>query len=248
MKKVLAIVLALVMAFSFAGVASAVDISAGQIYFGPEGNVTADPGETVDIGIVFIGECLDEYDTEGTLKIPFIISVNSTDAVLAAVELTDEAKAVGAELIFDDGEESGLPDISEDALYTGTVTLPASYLYGSTQIKVLNAKIAVSEEWEVVDYVAVNEISVGVSYGYNSFYGLPVVVCNEDGETEVYDEAIEDVAVIVAKPYQPSFFDKAKEWLKEKTAFVLQLIITGLTFVINEYLQPADWNVKPSVE
>ena len=94
MKKVLAIVLAIVMTLSMTVAAfAAVEVAPGQIFLGPDDNVTADPGETVSIPVRFAGNPLesDGYPTEGYAVLTVMASTDANYGSMTAITVDPDA-------------------------------------------------------------------------------------------------------------------------------------------------------------
>lgn len=222
MKKVLAVVLALTMVFAFSSLVSAKEIASGQIYCGPESTVYADPGETVTAPIQFVADAFesDGYPADGTLHIPFMVFTGDAElAPLAGIELTEEAKAAGVAL----SEETAVDENNQSII--GEVTLPASYLYGNKSIILFNITIAVSENWEVVDHVAQQEISAEFYAGGDA--GAAYVE-TADGEQIEVANIINENIVIEAKPYVPTVWEQIVTKIKGYLVAFIDIIIIGL--------------------
>lgn len=222
MKKVLALVLALTMVFAFGSVVSAKDVASGQIYCGPESTVYANPGETVQAPIQFVADAFesDGYPADGTLHIPFMVFTGDAElAPLTAIELTEEAKAAGVTL-----SENTAVDENNQSI-TGEVTLPSSYLYGKKSIILFNVAIAVSDKWEVIDYVATQDISAEFYAGGDAGQAY---VETADGETVNVDGIINENIIIEARPYEPTIKDKIVNFIKEKLLLLVDALIMGL--------------------
>lgn len=222
MKKVLALVLALTMVFAFGSAVSAKDVASGQIYCGPESTVYANPGETVQAPIQFVADVFesDGYPAEGTLHIPFMVLTGDSElAPLTAIELTEEAKAAGVTL----SDETAVDENNQ--MIMGEVILPASYLYGNKSIILFNVAIAVSDKWEVIDYVATQEISAEFYAGGDAGQAY---VETADGETVNVDGIINENIVIEARPYEPTAWEKIVTKIKGYLVTFIDIIIMGL--------------------
>lgn len=223
MKKVLAVVLALTMVFAFGSLAvSAKEITSGQIYCGPEGTVYANPGETVKAPIQFVADAFesDGYPTDGTLHIPFMVFTGDAElAPLTGIELTEEAKAAGVTL----SEDTAVDENNQSII--GEVTLPSSYLYGNKSIILFTVEIAVSDKWEVIDYVATQEISAEFYAGGDAGQAY---VETADGQTVNVDGIINENVVIEAKPYEPTVWEQIVTKIKGYLIAFIDIIIIGL--------------------
>lgn len=235
MKKVLAIVISLIMVFSLASAAFAYEIAPGQVYFGPAANAYANPGETAQLTMNFSADAFenDGYPTDGTLHIPFMICSTTPDlAPITGYELTDAAKAAG--IVFTEDtmlEETG-------TFITGQLDIPSALIYGNTNIDVFTIDVAVSADWEVIDNVATENLFVEVLAGEDLY--MPITIDNAD---EYYEVAnfVTDNFVIEASPYVPTTWEKLVEKVKGYVAAFVNILIVGLQYVLNNFLQPAPW-------
>lgn len=223
MKKVLAVVLALTMVFAFGSLAvSAKEITSGQIYCGPEGTVYANPGETVKAPIQFVADAFesDGYPTDGTLHIPFMVFTGDAElAPLTGIELTEEAKAAGVAL----SEDTAVDENNQSII--GEVTLPSSYLYGNKSIILFTVEISVSENWQVVDHVAQQEISAEFFAGGDA--GQAYIETAGDEVVNV-DGIINENIVIEARPYEPTVWEKIEAKIKGYIVAFIDILIIGL--------------------
>lgn len=254
MKKVLAVVLAMAMMLSFVPLmVSAFDAIDGMVCLGAREDIEANPGETATFTIDLVclpnPEDIPEGMTEdGKIYIQYIFSTSDFgNGPLAGIELTDEAKKAGA-VILPFVEDNDQDDIE---VKSGWVSLPAKYFFNS-QITLFKADVAVSSEWSVVDYVAENPIPFNVEVGV-VFYvpqgGEDVVNayeymenCDNEGIEICYITVMYgNGGTIYAKPYQPKFFEKVWEWIKEKIRFLIDLdnIVDNLLYT--KVFNPADW-------
>lgn len=223
MKKVLAVVLALTMVFAFGSLAvSAKEITSGQIYCGPEGTVYANPGEIVKAPIQFVADAFesDGYPTDGTLHIPFMVFTGDAElAPLTGIELTEEAKAAGVAL----SEDTAVDENNQSII--GEVTLPSSYLYGNKSIVLFTVEISVSENWQVVDHVAQQEISAEFFAGGDA--GQAYIETAGDEVVNV-DGIINENVVIEARPYEPTVWEKIEAKIKGYIVAFIDILIIGL--------------------
>lgn len=223
MKKVLAVVLALTMVFAFGSLAvSAKEITSGQIYCGPEGTVYANPGEIVKAPIQFVADAFesDGYPTDGTLHIPFMVFTGDAElAPLTGIELTEEAKAAGVAL----SEDTAVDENNQSII--GEVTLPSSYLYGNKSIILFTVEISVSENWQVVDHVAQQEISAEFFAGGDA--GQAYIETAGDEVVNV-DGIINENIVIEARPYEPTVWEKIEAKIKGYIVAFIDILIIGL--------------------
>lgn len=223
MKKVLAVVLALTMVFAFGSLAvSAKEITSGQIYCGPEDTVYANPGETVKAPIQFVADAFesDGYPTDGTLHIPFMVFTGDAElAPLTGIELTEEAKAAGVAL----SEDTAVDENKQSII--GEVTLPSSYLYGNKSLILFTVEIAVSENWQVVDHVAQQEISAEFFAGGDA--GQAYIETAGDEVVNV-DGIINENIVIEARPYEPTVWEKIEAKIKGYIVAFIDILIIGL--------------------
>lgn len=223
MKKVLALVLALTMVFAFGSLAvSAKEITSGQIYCGPEGTVYANPGEIVKAPIQFVADAFesDGYPTDGTLHIPFMVFTGDAElAPLTGIELTEEAKAAGVAL----SEDTAVDENNQSII--GEVTLPSSYLYGNKSIILFTVEISVSENWQVVDHVAQQEISAEFFAGGDA--GQAYIETAGDEVVNV-DGIINENIVIEARPYEPTVWEKIEAKIKGYIVAFIDILIIGL--------------------
>lgn len=223
MKKVLAVVLALTMVFAFGSLAvSAKEITSGQIYCGPEGTVYANPGEIVKAPIQFVADAFesDGYPTDGTLHIPFMVFTGDAElAPLTGIELTEEAKAAGVAL----SEDTAVDENNQSII--GEVTLPSSYLYGNKSIVLFTVEISVSENWQVVDHVAQQEISAEFFAGGDA--GQAYIETAGDEVVNV-DGIINENIVIEARPYEPTVWEKIEAKIKGYIVAFIDILIIGL--------------------
>ena len=222
-KKVLAVVLALTMVFAFGSLAvSAKEITSGQIYCGPEGTVYANPGEIVKAPIQFVADAFesDGYPTDGTLHIPFMVFTGDAElAPLTGIELTEEAKAAGVAL----SEDTAVDENNQSII--GEVTLPSSYLYGNKSIVLFTVEISVSENWQVVDHVAQQEISAELFAGGDA--GQAYIETAGDEVVNV-DGIINENIVIEARPYEPTVWEKIEAKIKGYIVAFIDILIIGL--------------------
>lgn len=235
MKKVLAIVISLIMVFSLASAAFAYEIAPGQVYFGPVSNAYANPGETTQLTVNFAADAFenDGYPTDGTLHIPFMI--NNTDLSVAQIvgfELTDEAVAAGA--VFT--EDTAIMD--EGTFIMGEIDLPSALIYGNTNLDLFTIDLAVSPDWEVIDNVATENIFVEVLAGDTY---MAAWVDNNDGAYVEVVNFVTDAFVVEAAPYVPTTWEKLVEKVKGYVAAFVNILIVGLQYVLNNFLQPAPW-------
>ena len=249
MKKVIAIVLALTMIFSLASAASAYTVAEGQVYFGPVDNITADPGDMAVVTYEFQGYARenDGYPTNGSLHIPFMLYTGNYELnQIMSIALTDEAKAMG--VTFAEGIEDMFIGAEECGLETleGEVIIPSQYIYGNTHFTLFTVETKISEAWEIVDYVATETLYIGCYAGADEW--IPAYVDTEDGAYVEVMNFFYDDANITATPYEPTFGEKLVEKLKTLASTLLNAIIIGLNYVINNYLQPAWWNAPVVAE
>lgn len=234
MKKVLAIVISLIMVFSLASAAFAYEIAPGQVYFGPVSNAYANPGETTQLTVNFSADAFenDGYPTDGILHIPFMI--NNTDLSVAQIvgyKLTDEAVAAG--VVFT--EDTAIMD--EGTFIIGQVDIPSALIYGNTNLNLFTIDLAVSPDWEVIDNVATENIFVEVLAGDTY---IPAWVDNESEYVEVVN-FVTDAFVVEASPYVPTTWEKIVEKIKGYVAAFVNILIVGLQYILNNFLQPAPW-------
>ena len=227
MKKVFAIVLALVMAFSFVSVVSAADIAAGQIFIGAKADVTANPGESAIIEYQLNADASpsEGIDQDGTLYIEFSVYTQDVDlAPIKGFELTSDAIEAGATI-----EEMYM---EEDFGYAGRIALPAVYLFG-TDIVLANIIVNVSEDWEIVDYEAAPlALTVGADYVY---------VESDNGDQQDITYLIQTGDANITYQYQPTAKERLIETLKAKARAILETIEVALNYV-KTLLNPALWN------
>lgn len=247
MKKVVSIVLVLAMILSFSTIAFAHEVTSG-VYFGPKENIKANPGETVSFTIEFksalTADELEGYDKDGTLVIPFTATASDLSMIpIVSFGLTDAAKKVGATIETVDAVEIIGEETANQQWILGKVSIPASYLFTGEALDVFTVEVAVSEDWEVVDYKATFEPYLDFYSGESgdNVEGRAARVVSADGtEMDLYGMQF-DAAVISAKPYQPNFFERVWEWIKGKICAVIVLNQTINTLLLNEVFAPADW-------
>ncbi len=252
MKKVLAIVLALALTFSMAvaGFAAA-EVAEGQVYFGAEENIVyANPGETVSVNIRLAGNPFesDNYPTDGYVALPFGVSSNM-EAPILGVNLTEEAKNAGAVVYYDENSMYHTMSVSED-VFMGTIVVPASFISGDMVIATLD--LAVSADWEVIDYVATTPVPVAFFVGENhlsAFFFTDAeaeaivngeMILDEVDQSTLVNNLFADDCNIEAFPYQPTFWEILTEQLKGLAAALLDVLGIGIGLLKGE-LEPADW-------
>ncbi len=256
MKKILAVVLALVMTLAMGTAAfAAVEVAPGQVYFGPASSeYYANPNDTIDIDFRFAGNPndTDNYPTDGYVVIPFFAALGDVNYnQVNSVALTQEAIDAGVSLI--ENENSGyytFLDVDQNLFY-GAFMMPASLVASDFTVLVVNTTI--SADWVVEDYTAQDPISIicdmgGAGLGDGWFITdeeATMVAANEIAPEEAVMEyfvngLFGDTATIFAKPYQPTWEEAFTEQLKGIGAALLDALSIGLTFLKGE-LAPADW-------
>ncbi len=247
MKRVLSIVLAVIMAFSVATVAFAVDAVEGRVYFGPKEAIKANPGEEVKYEIQFIAdpfpETVADVDPNGTYYLMFAMRCDDPDAnPFTKVELTEEAKAAGITFTKNpDYYEAFGYELDAVDFIAGDLTIPAKYLLNKESIIVFDAYVKVTESWEVKNYVATTPLGMQVFTGDELGFGSYVLNLGASEGEEIYIAAEGDTEYIYAKPYEPNFFERVWEWIKEKFRRVIALdnVVNSL---LETYVFPkADW-------
>lgn len=267
MKKILAVVLALAMIFSFAVIGSAREVMVEEreiATFGPKDyKILAKPGEEATFVVEWkaaldewnktvdpdMGEEPLEFDKDGTIVIPFYVQPNDVSmSPLQKVELTDAAKAAGATLTDETAEIMG--DDSEEmrAMYfVGTVTLPASYLFTTEALDVLNVTVAVSDQWVIGEYSGIAETPIDITFNVAEMgmTGMPVTVVSADGtEAYVYNVTLGGGSVTIdGKPYEPTKKELRKEWWRKLAVKILEFNNRIIAWLMNGPLAPAPWNV-----
>ena len=231
MKKVLAVVIALVMMLSCASVAFAAEIANGQVYFGAKENLVANPGDTVTVEFEFLAAAFESenYDRNGTLVIPVYITGDASLGAMSNFQLTEEAVAAGATIEM---------YVEEADMIMGDVSLPASYLYSADMI-LATVDVEIAEDWEIRDYKAVNDIAI-VVYGVDDGYGAYVLSEDENYDPYVDVNNYNCDSCVITYEYQAKASERLIERLKEIGRTILELIRVGLTF-IDDILKPADW-------
>ena len=182
MKKILAVVLALVMTLAMGTAAFAyVEVAPGQIYVGPAAaEYLANPGDTVSIDIRYAGSPneTDGYPTEGSVVVSFFGTIGDVNYnKIERIALTQEAIDAGVKLIGVEGtateaesftaeelENANIVSmfttyfIPEEGLVYGAFMMPASLVDADFNVLTITTKIA--DDWEVVDYVAKTPIDI----------------------------------------------------------------------------------------
>lgn len=269
MKKVLAIVLAIAMIFSFGSVAFARDFAADEtgIWFGPKTKqVAANQGETASFVVEFktnllpvdniitfedMGEV--EIDKEGTLVIPFYIMVGDQEATpLQSVALTDAAKTAGIELVNQTEELVG--EGQEELFFVGSVKMPASVLYSTDAIDVLNVTVAENGEWIIdEDYgEAENPKDITFYAGMMGMTGENFYIISNEGTDEEYITYLGATLVeneggasvqITSKLYEPTKKERRTEWWRSLAVKILEFNNKVIDFMMNKVFAPAKWYV-----
>ena len=261
MKKILAVLLALAMIFSFATFVSAKEIKEGDVWFGPKNyKVLANPGEeatfTIELKASLDADQKEMFDKDGTLVIPFNVMANDASmSPVQGVELTDEAKAAGVVLTHDTNYELyGLEgDDLDETWFLGTVTMPASYLFSEEAFDVLNVTVKVSDEWIVGQYTGIAETPIDISFMVGgmaiSETFEPAKIVTKDGDevvNEVYIDNMTDygsaTVAIDGKPYEPTKKEKRKEWWRKLAVKILEFNNKIIAWLMNGPLAPAPWN------
>lgn len=253
MKKVLAIVLALVMALSCTTVAFAYEIGGTDIYFGAKKDIQANPGDLAAFTFVFKSlaaeEDLADVDPNGVLTFPIgLYAYNASTGPLHGATITapteeEEGTYEPAIVLTDAAKNAGVtinanPDecnISGECIEGATVSIPAKYLFNQEEVELFKLYINISDEWEVVDYHEVEPLGVVVT-----IIGDCIVVNPDESEVPVYGFRTED-CVITAKFYEPNFFERVWEWIKAQIRLLIDIdnIIDNLLYT--EVFNPADW-------
>ena len=162
----------------------------------------------------------DGYPTDGTLHIPFMVFTGDAElAPLTGIELTEEAKAAGVAL----SEDTAVDENKQSII--GEVTLPSSYLYGNKSLILFTVEIAVSENWQVVDHVAQQEISAEFFAGGDA--GQAYIETAGDEVVNV-DGIINENIVIEARPYEPTVWEKIEAKIKGYIVAFIDILIIGL--------------------
>ena len=260
MKKVLAIVLAVVMTLSMTVAAfAAVEVAPGQVFFGFDGSVTANPGETITVDVRFAGNPYetDEYPTDGYIVVPFMVISDVNVNSITGVSVAPDAAAAGIELyynedsgfntyIVDDGDE--IPGSGE--LY-GTLLVPADML--TSDITILQVETKMADDWEVIDYVATYDGMLDMYAGeadYLAFYFISEeeadmvfagdIMLDDASPVAEIVGAFSDDCAITAAPYQPTFIENLTEQLKALAASILDILVIGIGLLKGE-LETAPW-------
>ncbi len=252
MKKVLAIVLAVIMTFSMtvAGFA-AVEIAEGKMFLGMDDVAYANPGETIDIPVYYSGNPFDSdgYPTEGAFVLQFWVFQDVNDLVVNGFTPSDEAIAAGAELYVnpDSGFNSSVWD-DGSGYYQGTFIMPATGVK-SNNLLLGNLNVTVSEEWVVEDNVAEYNIAVPFDF-YGYFISEEDAALIESGDIFLDDAGIVmetnmDTYLygsrdILARPYEPTKSEYLTEYMKGIAALLVEVIGIGLNFLKGE-LETAPW-------
>lgn len=256
MKKVLAVFLALLMALSCTTAAFAYEIANNDVYFGAKEDIQANPGDLASFTFVLKSlaaeEDLADVDPDGILSFPIgLFAYNGSTGPMHgatitppteeeegtyedAIVLTDAAKKAGVTINANPDECTLLGDAITDVV----VNVPAKYLFNQEEVELFKLYINISKEWEVVDYHEVEPLGVMVQILGDC------VVTNPEGSDvpEVYLNAFRtEDAVVTAKPYQPSFFERVWEWIKAQIRLLIDIdnIIDNLLYT--EVFNPADW-------
>ncbi len=262
MKKVLAIVLAVVMTFSMVVSGFALEgVSQGQLYFGMIDNALANPGETIDIPLYYSCEPFetDNYPTDGYLVLTLNCYNSNPDlVVLNTFTPTAEWMATGATIYKspDFTEDTPVEEMMGDEYHsfiqdTGshqtTFVMPASAVKNDLQVATLN--VTISPTWEVVDNVATRNIDM-------TFGAYAMFISEEDGqailagEMNMYDAGFEGEVSprayafgdrdIASKPYEFTNEEYLTEYMKGIGALILEALSIGISFLTKE-LTPAPW-------
>lgn len=217
MKKILAVVLALVMTLAMGTAAFAyVEVAPGQIYVGPATAETlANPGDTVSFDIRYAGNPneTDEYPTDGYVVVPFFGVIGDPNLnTLDGVALTQEAIDAGVTLIgvgggtvteavsFTYDEMSEVEDFGsayasfftpEDGLLYGAFMMPADLV--DADFNVLTITTTVSPDWVVVDYVAETPVDIQF-YAAEYALGEAAFISDDDAAAIVAGEMLPEEA------------------------------------------------------
>lgn len=248
MKKVLAIVLAMAMMLSFVPLmVSALDITDGQMIFGVKEDIEANPGETVDFVIQFKAlpnpeDIVEGITDDGMVYIPFLFAVADEDmSLLEGVKLIDGAKNEGCTLFLNEDE-------CDASKVMGYASVPSKYLFNKEAIDVLKLTVKVSENWVVENYKEKSPVTINIYSGDEA--GATFFVPKDAEAVEnPYEYGAEYFVFgilgvtgnITARPYQPKFFEKVWEWIKDKIRFLIELDNTIDNLLLTKVFNPADW-------
>lgn len=241
MKKIIAILLALITVFSMVSIgASAYTMENDGVWMGVDGDVVyADPGKTANLPISVAAKLDDEklaedkVDTASAiLYIPFSLETDANSPI-QKIEISDAAKAAGATF------EQGKTD--DKGVIYGTILLPLSALKGNESIVVLNVEVKMDENWKVEDYKAVNPVTVKVAEKYLSD---GVRIYDKDSSADnakSFAKLIPATFTIKATPYKANIFEKAFEWIKAKIRGFYVLFQTLNNYLLSDPLEAPDW-------
>lgn len=257
MKKFLAVVLALVMTLAMGTAAFAyVEVAPGQIYLGPaEAEYFANPGEELTVTFRYAGSPneSDGYPTEGYAVFnAWPIIGHSGNNTIQSFALTQEAIDAGVVLVENENSMYHSWFSPDDACAYVSFMMPVELISADFNVFTITTKVA--DDWEVVDYVATENIDI---IGYAGDYAVApsVIITEEEAEAVLAGEMmIDDVAepvyivgiipeanaTVLAMPYQPTFEEALTEQLKGIGAALLDVLMIGLNLLKGE-LEPADW-------
>lgn len=257
MKKVLAVVLALVMTLAMGTAAFAyVEVAPGQIYVGPaENEYYANPGDEVTLTFRYAGSPneTDGYPTEGYVVLGYWGLIGDPNYnTVNSFALTQEAIDAGCVVVENENSMYHSFVVPEEGSVYASFMMPVELI--ATDFNLFTVNTTVSADWVVVDYVEETPIDI---IGYAGDYALaPSVIISEADAAAVIageigvEEAAESVAVngiitetnavIKAMPYQPTWEEAFVEQLKGIGSAILDVLMIGINLLKGE-LAPSDW-------
>ncbi len=255
MKKILAVVLALVMTLAMGTAALAyVEVAPGQIYLGPaDATYYANPGDEVTLTFRYAGmpNESDGYPSDGYAIIPFFgVIGNPNSNLITSADLTQEAKDAGVSFVVNEASGYNTFYDEENSLAFGAIMMPVELL--ATDFNAFTITTKVSDDWVVVDYVA--EENIGIEFYAGDDVMPSIIVTDEEAAAITAGEytpeevaepvymagVFSEFATIEAMPYQPTFEESLTEQLKGIGSALLDVLMIGINLLKGE-LAPSDW-------
>lgn len=223
MKKLLAIVLSIVMVFSFATLAASAassNAAEGQVSLTPE-SIAVNAGDTTDVDVCIDANTVGVYPSEGSLVMLVQIVMEPEFLTVNSVNLSADVKAMGATL----------SDVEEDAsnyFYMATITIPggAALLNEVKSTPVLTFNITISSAW---DSTATPALDI-VANAADTFGDGTTYIESADGTITSVD-LLSDSGHFSQYVAPPTVWEKLLAKLKEYAVVAIDWVITALTLL-----------------